>query len=58
MVCPKCGSYQLVVVDSRNKPFGVQRRRECMDCGHRFNTAEIDMEYLVTLKCDACPWLK
>lgn len=41
MKCPNCGSYQDHVVDT--KPYGlteVKRRRECYDCGFRWNTLE------------------
>ncbi len=41
MKCPMCQSKKFRIVDSRAKDFGIQRRRECRKCGHRFNTAEI-----------------
>jgi transcriptional repressor NrdR len=44
MKCPKCGSDQLHVTDSRPVDVVVKRRRECLDCGHRFSTAEITMK--------------
>lgn len=44
MNCPKCGSDQCFVVDVRDKIGYLKRRRECMFCGERFNTAEIKME--------------
>ncbi len=61
MNCPKCQSNQLVVVDTRDKPYGIQRRRECLVCGHRFNTAEVNLDDYngtVIRKCELCPWLK
>ena len=39
MRCPECGSDRLQVVDSRDSPDGVRRRRECAN-GHRFTTYE------------------
>lgn len=36
--CPHKKSY---VVDSRPNEFGMRRRRECADCGHRWTTIEI-----------------
>ncbi len=42
MNCPNCKSNQLVVVDSRPQPEHVDRRRECLVCGLRFNTIEIE----------------
>lgn len=43
MNCPKCGSYNLVVRDSRPSKQSIRRRRHCNDCGHRFNTIEISI---------------
>ena len=39
MRCPHCGSQKLQVVDSRDAPDAVRRRRECHN-GHRFTTYE------------------
>ena len=50
MKCPKCESNHSCVVDSRSKKFGIQRRRECMVCGHRFNTAEISFDEYYRLR--------
>jgi transcriptional repressor NrdR len=43
MRCPKCGSSQDKVIDSREAREGhsIRRRRECMKCGFRFTTYEI-----------------
>lgn len=43
MTCPVCGG-STQVVDSRSSEDSVQRRRECKECGHRFNTIEIDKD--------------
>lgn len=42
MKCPKCGSYQIKVVDSRERPEDNTRwrRRKCAECGHKFHTIE------------------
>jgi transcriptional repressor NrdR len=42
MRCPKCGSQDDKVIDSRSSGDGVQirRRRECNGCGTRFTTYE------------------
>ncbi len=40
MRCPQCGSDQLTVLDSRPRTDSVRRRRECLNCGHRFSTME------------------
>ena len=50
MVCPKCGSDQLTVVDTRRKEGTVWRRRGCISCGNRFNTVEIGEERMKSLK--------
>lgn len=39
--CPKCGSDQTSVVDSRIRNNFRYRRKACLDCGHTFSTAEI-----------------
>ncbi len=42
MICPKCSADRDKVVDSRSSDGGlvVRRRRECLECGHRFTTYE------------------
>lgn len=42
MHCPSCGCQDDKVIDSRvvKEGFGVRRRRECLNCGHRFTTYE------------------
>jgi transcriptional repressor NrdR len=42
MRCPKCGSQDDKVIDSRSSGDGVQirRRRECLGCATRFTTYE------------------
>lgn len=55
MRCPKCGCEEIKVVDTRagkNKT-SIRRRRECLDCNHRFSTIEeIQKEDLVVIKRD------
>ena len=48
MTCPKCGA-ETCVIDSRPSEDSVRRRRECLECGERFNTMEIDADYYETL---------
>lgn len=43
MTCPECGS-DTKVVDSRRSEDTVTRRRECLACGHRFTTMEVDLD--------------
>lgn len=46
MLCPRCNSSQVFVVDSRLSGKTTRRRRECMDCKVRFSTLEvIEFEY-------------
>lgn len=45
MECPNCGSFKSLVIDTRQRKFGdgyfPHRRRECCDCGYRWNTVEV-----------------
>src|SRR5260221_457255 len=43
MRCPKCTSIEDKVIDSRITRDGnnTRRRRECLECGHRFTTTEL-----------------
>ena len=55
MRCPKCGSQDDKVIDSRASREGatIRRRRECLKCGYRFTTyEEIERGGLVVLKRD------
>jgi len=51
MKCPFCDSSETKVVDSRSaqKNNAIRRRRECLDCGHRFTTYEYVVEYPLTI---------
>lgn len=55
MYCSKCGNLEDKVVDSRLSKDGrsIRRRRECVQCGHRFTTyEEIERAELRVLKRD------
>jgi transcriptional repressor NrdR len=55
MRCPKCTSIEDKVIDSRISKEGntIRRRRECLECGHRFSTTEtLVREGLVVIKRD------
>jgi len=55
MRCPKCGSQEDRVVDSRASREGatIRRRRECAACTHRFTTyEEVERDQLMVLKRD------
>lgn len=41
MKCPVCNHPGAKVIDSRMKDNLKLRRRECTECGHRFNSVEI-----------------
>lgn len=53
MRCPKCGTLEDKVIDSREAKDGssVRRRRECLSCNHRFTTYEqVEHEELRVIK--------
>lgn len=55
MKCPKCGCKESKVVDTRptDDGFKIRRRRECIECGHRFTTYEqIEETQIVVIKRD------
>ncbi|MDD2493752.1 MAG: transcriptional regulator NrdR [Tissierellia bacterium] len=55
MKCPKCNYHESKVIDTRPTDDGVKirRRRECIECGHRFTTYEkIEETQIVVIKRD------
>lgn len=55
MECPKCKHQHSKVIDSRPYDDGaaIRRRRECLACGHRFNTYErVEKSPLLVVKRD------
>ena len=55
MLCPKCRHTDDKVIDSRASRDGalIRRRRECIQCGHRFTTyEEAEREELFVVKRD------
>lgn len=55
MQCPKCGSKDTRVIDSRvsNSGLAIRRRRSCQGCGYRYSTIEeIIREDLFVIKND------
>ena len=55
MRCPKCGNQEDKVIDSRSSKDGasIRRRRECIECQHRFTTYEvIERELIRVIKRD------
>ena len=55
MQCPKCQGQSSKVIDSRPAEEGqsIRRRRECLQCGFRFNTHErIEQSPLLVVKRD------
>jgi transcriptional repressor NrdR len=56
MRCPKCTSIEDKVIDSRISKEGhtIRRRRECLECSHRFTTTEtLVRDGMVVIKRDA-----
>lgn len=42
MICLKCHSRRVVVIDTRSKGTRrIMRRRKCLDCGKRWTTVEL-----------------
>ena len=53
MRCPQCNAADIKVIDSRTHEQSIRRRRECLSCGHRFNTYErIEQRFPVVVKRD------
>lgn len=55
MRCPKCTSVEDKVIDSRISKEGntIRRRRECLECAHRFTTTEtLVRDGMVVIKRD------
>ena len=55
MRCPKCTSIEDKVIDSRISKEGssIRRRRECLECGHRYSTTEgLVRDGIVVIKRD------
>ena len=58
MNCPKCGSEQISVINSRPEARSVKRRRMCHDCLHRFSTTEGETDKYEKLKKSAASFEK
>lgn len=55
MRCVKCNSLDDKVIDSRisKDGFSIRRRRECLECGHRFTTYEqVERRNILVVKRD------
>jgi len=55
MRCVKCNSLEDKVIDSRisKDGFSIRRRRECLNCGHRFTTYEqVERQDMLVVKRD------
>lgn len=53
MRCPRCGSDDLSVIDSRGEDTIIRRRRECQPCKFRFTTFErIELSLPMVVKKD------
>lgn len=55
MKCPKCGSLEDKVLESRQNKNGssIRRRRECLSCGFRFTSYEkIEEKPIIVIKKD------
>lgn len=53
MHCPKCGSEESKVVESRDAGSAIRRRRQCLKCDNRFTTYErIERPNIAVVKRD------
>ena len=53
MHCPKCGSEDTKVIESRDAGSAIRRRRECLACANRFTTYErVERPTIVVAKRD------
>ena len=55
MQCPRCGKDNDKVLESRSNKDGtsIRRRRECLECGHRFTSYErIEEKPIIVIKKD------
>lgn len=53
MICPKCGSGESKVVDSRPSKTSIRRKRVCLNCSFKFTTLEVVEELpLYVIKAD------
>lgn len=51
MVCPNCGANdRWKIINSRMENDYVRRRRQCMECGSRISTIEVNVQELVKPK--------
>lgn len=50
MKCPECGSEKISIDRSTSKDDNIIRRRLCANCGHRWNTVEIDLDQWNSVK--------
>ena len=48
--CPKCGSKRSIVIGKKDRLDGIQRRRECADCGERWSTYEFGNDMVKRIK--------
>lgn len=44
MNCPICGTEKAMIGRSISKEDSIVRRRVCENCGHRWNTIEVDLD--------------
>lgn len=50
MKCVKCGARSCVTLTYQNQNNTVKRRRECLECQHRFTTREIATTEKISVK--------
>ena len=50
MNCPKCGSMDVYVTDSRPHGASTRRKRKCAACAYRWSTIEVPEQALREIK--------
>ncbi|MES2187985.1 MAG: hypothetical protein V4505_25765 [Pseudomonadota bacterium] len=53
MKCPACCSDESKVATTKHGPARVSRLRDCIACGHRWHTVEVDAQNLARMESAA-----
>ncbi|HSN66713.1 MAG TPA: hypothetical protein VLS94_08735, partial [Fusibacter sp.] len=50
MVCPKCGSYNIMVASTRTTKENTLRRRRNCECGNKWTTFELSSDEMKRIR--------
>lgn len=56
--CSKCGSMQVIVINSRSRDYGRYRAKKCEKCDYRFSTVEMLKTYVDGLRSNVFSEIK